>query len=235
MMFTRYAYASEFADSREVLEVACGTGQGLGLLARRARSVVGGDYSHTLAARANSHYRDRIPVLRFDAQALPFASASFDVVICFEAIYYFPQPEKFVAEARRLLRAGGTLIVCSANCEWNGFNRSPHSYTYFSAPELQRLLSGSGFETTLLGAFPVSSDGVGTRLTSALRTTAARLHVFPRTMKGKEFLKRLFYGPLESAPQELQFNTAQQEPLVPLSVEAAVTDFKVIFATGRKI
>lgn len=42
-MYARYRFASELCDDKEVLEVACGSGQGLGYLAKKAKRVVGGD------------------------------------------------------------------------------------------------------------------------------------------------------------------------------------------------
>lgn len=43
-LYTRYRFASEFCKDKDVLEVACGAGLGLGYLARFAKRVVGGDY-----------------------------------------------------------------------------------------------------------------------------------------------------------------------------------------------
>src|SRR6185295_20105654 len=84
MIQTRYAEAARLADGRRVLEVACGPGRGLGLIARRARVAVGADLTHGLVRQAKEHYRDRLPLLQCDAQALPFVGGSFDVVVVFE-------------------------------------------------------------------------------------------------------------------------------------------------------
>lgn len=46
-----------------------------------------------------------------DAQELPFQDATFDVVLLLEAIYYLPHAEKFMAEARRVLRPDGILFI----------------------------------------------------------------------------------------------------------------------------
>ena len=88
-MYNRYFFAFQFCEGKDVLEVACGAGQGLGLLARRARKLVGGDYTENLIDVAWKHYGGRIPLVRFDAHTLPFREESFDVVIFYEAIYYF--------------------------------------------------------------------------------------------------------------------------------------------------
>lgn len=196
MLYTRYAHASGLAAGKDVLEVACGPGHGLGLLARHARRVVGGDYTYEFVRCAHSHYGQRLPILRLDAQALLFVDRSFDLVLLFEAIYYLPDAFAFLREARRILRPRGTLLICSANCEWMGFNPSPFSTRYFRANELRNALQRHGFSPEDFGAFPVSGPSLAGKLINGLRYVAARLHLVPRTMAGKEFLKRVFYGPL---------------------------------------
>src|SRR5262249_16211790 len=86
----RYRFAMDYCHEKDVLEVACGPGQGLGYLAGKARSVVGGDCTEKLVNRAQAYYGDRLKVMHFDGQAMPFEDHSFDVVILFEALYYFP-------------------------------------------------------------------------------------------------------------------------------------------------
>ncbi len=102
MLHTRYHYAAGLCQGKDVLEVRCGSGAGLGYLARRARSVVGGEYTESLLSRALLHYRGRIPLVWLDAHALPFREASFDAVILFEAIYYLGRPEDFLEPVAKL-------------------------------------------------------------------------------------------------------------------------------------
>ncbi|MDP6054050.1 MAG: class I SAM-dependent methyltransferase, partial [Candidatus Latescibacteria bacterium] len=86
------------------------------------------------------HYRGLVPVLRLDGHSLPFKNDSFDVIILYEAIYYLKEVGCFLEECRRILRSGGHLLICSANKEWDGFNASPYSHTYFSISELNSIL-----------------------------------------------------------------------------------------------
>src|SRR5262245_51327941 len=79
MMYQRYRFASSPAKSEDVLEVACGGGQGLGYLARNARSVVGGDYTESSVRVAKGHYDGKVPLLCLDAQRLPFRDQAFSV------------------------------------------------------------------------------------------------------------------------------------------------------------
>ncbi len=233
MMYTRYRLAARVGEGKDVLEVACGPGIGLGYLAKRARSVVGGDYDGDVLQYARSCCGDGVRLLRLDAHALPFAGGSFDIAVLFEALYYLAAPEKFVAEARRVLRSQGTVLICTANKDWPGFNPSPFTFRYFSAVELSNLLRAHGFATELYGAFPVKADTLRDRLLAGARRLAVRLHLIPPTMKGKEFLKRLVYGKLSALPAQLQEGIAQEFELIPLAADAPASNFKVLYALGR--
>lgn len=234
MMYTRYRFAAELSSGRDVLEVACGAGQGLGLLAARARRVVAGDTTARLARAAKSRYGERLPLLRLDAHALPFRDAIFDVVVLCEAIYYLTRPGRFAEEARRVLRRGGALLICSANRLWGEFNPSPHSVRYFSADELAGLLGSAGFRAERYGAYPAGGKSLPGRFVGAVRKMAVALRLVPKTMTGKEKLKRLFYGKLVPAPAELDDPSAPAEPVVPLS-DGDASEYKVIYAIGRRI
>lgn len=233
MLYTRYAFASEFCHGKSVLEVACGSGIGLGYLAKNASQVIGGDYTEDLVRRAQTHYRERVPLLCFDAHALPFQSRSFAAVLLYEALYYLAEPERFLHECRRVLRAEGVLLICTVNKEWAEFNPSPFSHHYLSARELAELLQRYGFQVELLGAFPVNNASLHDRLISIVKRVAVGCHLIPRTMKGKELLKRLFFGPLVVLPPELREGLAPYFPPVPIRDHTPASHFKVLFAIAH--
>lgn len=233
MNYHRYRFAADFCEGRDVLEVACGNGQGLGFLAQKARRVVGGDYTESLARKAHNYYGERVPVLRFDGELMPFRNASFDTIILFEALYYLPHPEKFFAECRRVLRPNGTLLVGTINCEWSDFNPSPMSQRYFRPLELKETMSSHGFKTSLLGAFRVEARTKKDTLVSAAKRMAVKFHLIPGSMKGKEFLKKLFYGKLVPLPSELHEGIAAYTPPLELDGSQATADYRVIYAVGR--
>jgi len=235
MIQTRYLEAARLAEGRRVLEVACGPGRGLGLIARRARVAVGTDLTHRLVHQAKDHYRDRLPVLQCDAQALPFVDASFDVAVMFEAIYYLADPEAFIEECRRVLAPGGTLLLSTANREWAGFTSSAMATRYLSASDLRAMLGRHDFAPTVLGAFPASEAeaGLTNRLVSFVRRTSIALGMVPTTLHGRELLKRLFYGPLSALGPEIGEADADPVFLEPVATTGAVTNYKVLFAVGQ--
>ncbi len=234
MLDTRYGWAGELAAGKEVLEVACGSGIGLGHLAAHAKRVVGGDYDPKIAEIARQQYDGKIEVRQMDAQSLPFEDASFDMVMLFEAIYYLQNPVQFVQEACRVLRPGGSLLICSANCERPDFNVSPFSHRYLSASSLRQLLESHGFQTTIYAGFLTESQGAGDRIRQGCREVAVKLKLIPKTMKWKARFKRLFFGKLKSLPAKLGPELNGQEPLVEVDSIDAVSDYKVLYALGER-
>jgi ubiquinone/menaquinone biosynthesis C-methylase UbiE len=229
----RYHLAALHAAGRDVLEVGCGAGLGLGWLSSQARRLVGGDYCSSNLRTAQRHYNGRVPLLRFDAAALPFRASSFEVVVMFEALYYLPRPGAFIAECRRVLRPGGLVVIGAVNPEWSGFHPSPHARRYFSAAELRDLMAAGGLSAELAGGFQEPAGCWRGRLAACLKRGASKAGLIPKTMRGREPLKRIFCGPLETLPAEIHPNGFEFVP--PISVDPARPngDYTVLYALGR--
>lgn len=236
MLSTRYRFAADFCGNKQVLEVGCGAGLGLGYLARFAKKITGVDIDDSNLETARTHYRGRekIELRPMDAQELAFDDESFDILILFEAIYYLERPGRFLAESRRVLRPDGTLLINTVNPEWQDFNPSPFSYRYLSARELSGLLQSHGFQAQLYGAFPALGSSWNARGLSFLKRTARDWGLIPRTMKGKEFLKRIFFGKLSRLPPELVDAEAENISPVAICPAGPVPQYKVLYAAARK-
>jgi SAM-dependent methyltransferase len=228
----RYAWAGEYCRGRDVLEVACGAGQGLGYLKQVSKSLRAGDITPALVARARAHYGQRVDITEMDAQALPFPSRSLDVVILFEAIYYLPRAEAFVDECRRVLRPGGRALIVTANKDLYDFNPSPFASRYYGVPELGALFAARGFDCDFFGVTPVDGVSVRQRILRPVKLLAVKCGLMPKTMTGKRFLKRLVFGNLMVMPAEINAGSAQYLP--PAPIDAGVPDkrHKVIYAVA---
>ncbi|HEV2175942.1 MAG TPA: class I SAM-dependent methyltransferase [Terriglobia bacterium] len=233
-LYHRYRTAASYAAGKDVLEVGCGAGQGLGYMAAKARRVVGGDSTESSLRQARQHSNGATPLVRLDAHRLPFPRASFDLVILFEAIYYLASPEAFLAEARRVLRPAGTLLVSTVNCSWLDFNPSPFSVRYFAAPDLAASLRRQGFEVELFGAYRAAPETVRDKAVSVLKRSAVRLGLMPRSMKGKELFKRIFFGRLEALPAEVHDGMAEYLPPEMISAETPDCGHKILYAVAQK-
>jgi transketolase len=233
MIYSRYRFAAELADGKRVLEVGCGSGQGFGLIGRKARFLVGGDLDPRLLRIGRSHYRNRFPFLRLRAEALPFRDASLDLVLFFEASYYVPNLELALDEFDRVLAAHGTMVLVNANPDRPDFITSPYSHHYHSSDELRGLLEKRGYGVRVEGAFPIEPPGPLSRVMATARRVLERFGLIPRTLRGRALLKRLVYGSLVPLPAELPDGFA--EP-VERRVHGGgpLPGFKVFYLTARK-
>ncbi|MBA3531862.1 MAG: class I SAM-dependent methyltransferase [Ardenticatenales bacterium] len=96
--------------ARHVLEVACGTGHWLAALHEVCPAVYGLDLSAGMLSQARARPQP-LRLARGRAEQLPFATTIFDLVYCINAIHHFDEPERFIREAQRVLRAGQPLAV----------------------------------------------------------------------------------------------------------------------------
>jgi SAM-dependent methyltransferase len=235
MLSTRYGWAAGHAAGKDVAEIACGAGLGLGWIARTARSVQAGDLDAINCRVAQETYacREKIRISHIDALDLPFRDASLDLLLLFEAIYYLPDAEAFLCQALRVLRPGGTLLISTVNPEWSGFNPSPFHTCYFSATELKDLLVRAGFAVNMRAGF-AETRGFFDALIAQVRRMAVAARLIPSTMAGKTQLKRLFYGSLTQIPRELEPGGHRTEPLDPLRPEMHLSRYRTLYAEARK-
>jgi len=237
ILYTRYHLASQLAKGKDVLEVACGAGVGLGMVAKYARLVTAGDIDISNCQTAGTTYQKhpKIAIRQFSAESMPIPDASLDLVILLEALYYLADPAAFFAEVRRVLRSNGALLISSVNCRWKGFNPSPISRTYYDADMLRRALVAQGFNPDIFAAFPDDKPGASAGSVRILKKLAVNMRLIPRTMKGKVLLKRVFYGALQPVPRELKEGLALPEPLVPVTAEREdLARYRMLYAVAHR-
>ncbi len=63
------------------------------------------------------------PSVCFDAESIPLADASLDSAVSGEMIYYLDNPDRFLAEAHRVLRPGGRLVLSTTNATMTFLDR----------------------------------------------------------------------------------------------------------------
>jgi len=102
--------AAQVGSGSQVLDICCGTGVVAAAAARRGAAVTGIDFSAAMLDRARRGH----PQLRFDegdAEALPYADASFAAVVSNFGIHHIAHSDRAMAEARRVLHPGGRLAI----------------------------------------------------------------------------------------------------------------------------
>ena len=95
-----------------VLELACGTGLLSVRIAGSVKLVEATDFSEEMIrqAKAKAH-SSRLHFSVQDATNLPYTPGTFDAVVISNALHIMPEPEKALAEIRRVLKPGGILIA----------------------------------------------------------------------------------------------------------------------------
>lgn len=111
----RLAMILEAAGKRaagRVLDDGCGVGIYLERLAEHARSAIGVEFDGERAADAG---RRGQAVACAAGEALPFPSASFDLVLSHEVLEHVADDRRAAAEAVRVLKPGGRMVVFAPN------------------------------------------------------------------------------------------------------------------------
>jgi ubiquinone/menaquinone biosynthesis C-methylase UbiE len=94
------------SEKMKLLDVATGPGYVAAAAAQRGASVVGLDFAAAMVAEARRNYPE-ITFEEGDAEELPFRDESFDAVTMNFGLLHLGRPERAIAEAYRVLRAGG--------------------------------------------------------------------------------------------------------------------------------
>lgn len=139
----------------QVLDIASGDGVFAELIAPRCKQLTCIDISDTVLAAARRRLAglSNIRLQQGDMHTLPFASASFDTVFALHALAYSADPQAVLAEAFRVLKPKGTVIVAA-------LAEHPHAETVraydhrnpgFKPDTLAKLLKKAGFEVSSCG------------------------------------------------------------------------------------
>jgi ubiquinone/menaquinone biosynthesis C-methylase UbiE len=225
----RYLWAGTYAANKDVVEVGCGTGPGLTYLASIARSLEAGDYSQQMVDLCRRRLGEKISLRQFDAQQMPFDDQSKDLILMFEALYYVPDPDRFFAECRRVLRPGGRVLIANANKDLYDFNPSPNSHQYLGSVELAKISARHGMKAEIFGYVATNRVSARQRVFRPIKKLAVALDLVPKTNDGKKWLKRLVFGKLVPLPADIR--AEEFEYVAPTAVSGSEPDHihKVIY------
>jgi len=101
------------ASGARALDVGFGGGYTLERLAPvvAPERVAGVELSEAMIVAVRDRCGDAFDLHLADAAALPFPTASFDLVLSVNTIYFWPDPARVLAEANRVLKPGGRLVL----------------------------------------------------------------------------------------------------------------------------
>jgi ubiquinone/menaquinone biosynthesis C-methylase UbiE len=153
---------SRVQPSDRVLDIGCGPGFVTLLFAERAQEVIGLDLTPALLERARQRQEKRglknVHFIEGDAERLPFPDDSFTLVVSHKALHHFANPQRILAEAYRVLKPHGRLLLGDTissddSVKSNVHNeierlRDPSHVKMYGLRELKELVSSAGFRVT---------------------------------------------------------------------------------------
>lgn len=181
------------SGAKNILDIGCGPGSFLSVLAELHPEVAatGTDIASPQIEFAIQHVSPKHPNVKFqllNGESLPYPDHSFDAVTSIEVVEHIHPflAAKILAEARRVLRPGGKLIITTPNyrsfwplIEWLLERASPVKYheqhiSKFTPNSLVKFLETCGFETRAVNSIFISAPF----LAPFSRKLAAMVHRF---------------------------------------------------------
>ena len=131
-------YLSQEYISGSVLEVGCGEGRGVELLAPKAEKYMGIDKIHYVIEKL----KDRYPKIDFRQMVIPPFSGlkdnEFDVVVSFQVIEHIKDDIAYLNEIYRVLKPGGTALITTPNIKMS-LSRNPWHIREYTSQQLSEL------------------------------------------------------------------------------------------------
>ena len=131
------------AEGDTVLDLAAGTGTSSAALARAGARVVAADFSLGMMTEGRRRGAP-VPFVGADAQHLPFLDDSFDAAVISFGLRNVHEPRMGLQEMVRVVRPGGTVVVCEFSTPTNPLFRTVYErYLLRALPAAARALSSN--------------------------------------------------------------------------------------------
>ena len=173
------ALLAALADPEHVIgDLGCGTGNLTTLLAPHVHRVIAVDGSAAMLDAARSRLPDgrNVDWRVGDLESLPIEDAALDVALLSLVLHYVSEPPRALAEARRVLRPGGRLVVMDmlphAREEYR--EQMGHVWQGFSESQIRDWMGQAGFVGVRVHAVGVDEKAKGPSLFVATGRTDSR-------------------------------------------------------------
>lgn len=143
-------------ETDNILDIGCGGGANIAYMLKKCpKGIVKGiDYSEISVEKSRKVNSGAIKegkceVICGNVMDLPFNEGQFDAVTAFETVYFWPRLKEAFAQVYRVLKAGGTFMICNESC---GKNQTDDKWTkliegmvIYSAEQIKGYLEMAGF------------------------------------------------------------------------------------------
>ena len=177
-------------DGARILDVGCGGGFVAKALTNLGYDIVGIDLSAAAVGAATAANAGHFAVAR--GELLPFASNSFDTVVCSEVLEHVDSPAMVLTEIARVLQPGGSFLFSLPNRTWLSrlvlieiaqrwrltrvLPTDLHEWSRFLRPsELRRMLERRRFSVDRIVGVSVSLSGIPSAARAYLRLRNRRI------------------------------------------------------------
>lgn len=120
-----------------VVDLGCGKAFYKDMILKTATEYVGVDWENSM------HEQGHVDVFTDLTQRLPFDDVYADTVVSFDVLEHLPEPDFFLGECNRILKAKGVLLI-TVPFMWH-VHEEPHDYFRYTKYGLQYLLEKNGF------------------------------------------------------------------------------------------
>ena len=137
-----------------VVDIGTGTGRMIELLAGHAQTVIGCDRSPAMLRVARSKLEqaglEGVELRQSDLCAIPLPTGTADLAVMHQVLHYVPQPAAALAEAARILRKNGRLLVVDFAPHEHEELREHHAHTWlgFSDQQIHKWFQAAGLQCT---------------------------------------------------------------------------------------
>lgn len=153
----KWGFTKIYAKSNaKVLDIACGGGANIANWLAKCTNghVTGIDYSkvsveESKKLNAIAIKQGKCDIVYGDVSSMPFDEESFDCVSAFETVYFWTDLEKCFAEVNRVMKSGGTFLICN---ESDGTNSADEKWAkkiggmkIYNEEQLHTALEKAGF------------------------------------------------------------------------------------------
>lgn len=146
-------------EYQSLLDIGCGTGYLIDMLQKQKSALYCGlDLSPEMLKMAKKKLSESVFLTEGSSDDLPYDDNSFDIVTCIQSFHHYPNPEKAMAEAYRVLKPGGLYIISDTGMGnypkfiYSIYNNlivkklNTGDYAAYSKWDIQNLMTTSGFK-----------------------------------------------------------------------------------------